>query len=333
MSILLLVLQFLVGFVFLVGGAEFLVRGASRLAARFNVPDVIIGMTIVAFGTSLPELVVSLTANMSADGGNDIAIGNVVGSNIANLGLILGLAGLVAVLDVKASFPRREVPFLLGVTVLFAALALLGGGIGRVVGGVFVVGLAVFTWFNYRAAMGEQAYRENVEDTLMAAEAIDHQIARPSRQVWFDGLSILMGLAGLVLGANWLVDAADQIAQALGVSDLIIGLTLVAIGTSLPEAATSLVAVFRGKSDIAIGNIVGSNLFNILGIVGITVLVKPITLPPGMLPDFLVMIGMTVVVFAFIWRKPHDINRWEAGVLVGCYVAYCALLVWRVAAA
>jgi cation:H+ antiporter len=329
MSGIIIALQFLAGFVFLVAGAEFLVRGASRLAARYHVPEVIIGLTIVAFGTSLPELVVSLTANMDPDGGSAIAIGNVVGSNIANLGLILGLAGLMAVLQVRASFPRREVPILLGVTILFAAIALLTGGISRIVGGFFVVGLAVFTFFNYRAAMAEQAYAENVADALSAAEAIDYQIARPSHQLWFDTLSILMGLGGLVLGANWLVDAAEQIALALGVPELIIGLTLVALGTSLPEVATTVVAVFRGNTDIAIGNVVGSNLFNILGIAGITALVSPIPLPPGMIFDFAAMIGLTALVLFFIWRKPHDINRWEAGTLLGCYLLYCALLVWR----
>ena len=326
MSAIILILQFLAGFVLLVAGAEFLVRGASRLAARFHVPEVIIGLTIVAFGTSLPELVVSLTANLEANGGSDIAIGNIVGSNIANLGLILGLAGLVAVLNVKASFSRRELPILLGVTLLFAAVALLTGGIGRFAGGLFVTGLVGFTIYNYRATMHEQAYLENVEDTLTAAETIDDEIARPSRQLWFDILAMVLGMGGLILGAKWLVDAAGQIATALGVPDLIIGLTLVALGTSLPEVATSIVAVLRGNSDIAVGNIVGSNIFNILGIAGITALVYPIPLPPGMLIDFGVMIGLTALVLFFIWRKPNNITRREAAILLGCYVAYCGTL-------
>jgi cation:H+ antiporter len=330
MLILLQIFQFLAGFVFLVAGAEFLVRGASRLAARFNVPPVVIGLTIVAFGTSLPELMVSLTANMDGDGGG-IVMGNIVGSNIANLGLILGLSALVAALPVGAQFPRRELPGLFGITVVLVLFALLGERIDRIEGALLVVGLLVFIYLSYRATVTEQAYQAEVRETLAAAEAIDEQIARPSSQPWFDALTILMGLAGLIVGANLLVDAAETIARLLGISELIIGLTLVAIGTSLPEVATSLVAVFRGNGDIAIGNIVGSNLFNILGIVGITAIVSPIAVPSGMEIDFAVMLAFTALVWFLAWRRPHLISRIEGGFLLAGYLLYCVLLFTRLA--
>ncbi|MBK8046231.1 MAG: hypothetical protein IPK16_03335 [Anaerolineales bacterium] len=206
-------------------------------------PDIVIGLTIVAFGTSLPELVVSLTAALSGDEAADIAIGNIIGSNIANIGLVLGLCGLIAALYVKASFTRREVRILIGVTVI-VTIASIGGTIGRIEGVLLTIGLIVITFLNYRAAMTELNTRMVVEGTLEAAEVIDDQIVQPSRQIWFDLLLIVMGMGGLVMGASWLVTAADQIATALGVPDVIIGLTLVAIGTSLPEVATSVVAVF-----------------------------------------------------------------------------------------
>lgn len=328
MTFLFLTGQFLAGFVLLVAGAEFLVRGASRIAAKLRIPAAVIGLTVVAFGTSLPELVVSLTASLSGEG-NDIAIGNIVGSNIANLGLILGLCGLIAVLDVASSFPRRELPLLLGVSVLFVAFALLGGRIDRIEGALLTAGLLAFIFFSYRAAMAESRYQAEVRETLAAAEAIDEQIARPSSQPWFDGLAILMGLAGLIVGANWLVDAAEAIARTLGVPELIIGLTLVAIGTSLPEVATSVVAVFRGNGEIAIGNVVGSNFFNILGIAGITALISPLAVPDGMLLDFGAMLLFTGLVWFLVRREPHSISRIEGGILLTGYVLYCVLLVTR----
>lgn len=326
MSLVLLLLQFVAGFVFLVGGAELLVRGAGRIAKRYNLPDIVIGLTIVAFGTSLPELVVSLTAALSGDEAADIAIGNIIGSNIANIGLVLGLCGLIAALYVKASFTRREVPILIGVTVI-VTIASIGGAIGRIEGVLLTIGLIVITFLNYRAAMTELNTRIVVEGTLEAAEVIDDQIVQPSRQIWFDLLLIVMGMGGLVMGANWLVTAADQIATALGVPDVIIGLTLVAIGTSLPEVATSVVAVFRGNTDIAIGNIIGSNLFNLLGIAGITAIVRPIEVPSGLTLDFLFMNLLTLALLPMVWRPPHDIKRKEAALLLGLYVLYIVLLV------
>ncbi len=330
MSLLWILLQFAAGFVLLVAGAEFLVRGASRLASRFNVSPVVIGLTVVAFGTSLPELVVTMTANLSSSQGGQIAIGNIVGSNIANLGLILGLSGLVSVLYVNSQFPKREVPILLAATLIFTFFAMTDGGISQVEGAILLAGLIGFLIFNLRSAQTEAAYRREVTETMEAAESIDSRIGRPSEQIWFDGLSILLGLAGLVIGAQWLVGAAEQIAKQLGVPELIIGLTLVALGTSLPEVATSLVAVFRKQGEIAVGNIVGSNIFNVFAIAGMTALVKPLPAASSLLyGDFAVMILLTVLVLIMVWRRPYDINRLEAGTLLGIYLVYCFYLLAR----
>jgi cation:H+ antiporter len=328
MTFLFLTGQFLAGFVLLVAGAEFLVRGASRIAAKLRIPAAVIGLTVVAFGTSLPELVVSLTASLSGEG-NDIAIGNIVGSNIANLGLILGLCGLIATLAVKASFTRREIPLLIGVSVIFTFMAMFDGSIGRIDGLILVAGLIVFEVFSFRAATREREFGEELAGTVEAAENIDDRIATPSQQPWFDVLLILVGIVGLVVGADWLVDAATEIARVLNVPELIIGLTLVAVGTSLPEVATSLVAVVRKNGDIAIANVLGSNLFNILGIAGITAVVSPIAVPSSMIvSSFLPMLGFTVLVALLAWPKPNDIKRWEAGLLLTLYLAYTIWLVF-----
>jgi cation:H+ antiporter len=328
MAMILLLGKFLVGFALLVGGAEFLVRGASRLAAALRIPPAVIGLTVVAFGTSLPELVVSLTASLSGTA-SDIAIGNIVGSNIANLGLILGICGLIAVLEVKAVFARREIPLLIGITAVFTAMAALDGSISRIDGLILIGGLVVFEVFSFRAAVRERDFSDKLVENVEAAESIDDRIATPSQQPWFDLLLISLGIVGLIVGADWLVAASTEIARALNVPDLLIGLTLVAVGTSLPEVATSLVAVMRKNGDIAIANVLGSNIFNILGIAGITAVVTPLAVPPAMiLSSFVPMLGFTVLVAIFAWPKPNDIKRWEAAVLLALYIGYTIWLFW-----
>jgi cation:H+ antiporter len=282
---------------------------------------VLIGLTIVAFGTSLPELVVSLTAALSGEAA-DIAMGNIVGSNIANLGLILGLAGLIKALPVTTSFTRRELPILLLVSLVFLGMALFERDITRLEGALLVVGLVAVNVRTWRAATREPDFAREVKTTVATVEAIDPTTAEPSRSIWLELLGIAVGLAGLVLGAQWLVEAASSLARTLGVSELVIGLTLVAVGTSLPEVATSLVAVARGNAEIAIGNVVGSNLFNLLGIAGLTALVRPLSVPAGMELDFGVMILLTVLVWVFARWPQGRIARWEAAVLLTVYVVY-----------
>jgi cation:H+ antiporter len=316
------VVLFLFGFALLTGGAEFLVRGASRIAVRLSVPAVVVGLTIVAFGTSLPELLVSLLANLQGDGGSEIAIGNIVGSNIANIGLILGLAGLLAVIPVETHLVRREMPLLILVSIIFIIMAW-PGSISRLNGIILTAGLLAFTFYSYKNTRTSPVQVREGEEAIDVVEAIDPEIAQPSQRPLVDLGFVAVGIIALVIGANWLVGSAQFIARAMGVSELIIGLSLVAVGTSLPELATSTVAVYRKEGDIAVGNVVGSNFFNMMFIGGLSSLIKPLPVPLHMRYfDFPVMLGLTVLVYLLALRKPHSITRLEAAVLLIAYVAY-----------
>lgn len=316
--------MFVIGFVLLAGGAEFLVRGASRIAARFNVPSVVIGLTIVAFGTSLPELVVSLIANLEGDGGAEIAIGNIVGSNIANLGATLGLAGLIAVIPVERGLIRREYPLLLVATAGFILMAW-DGEINRWEALLLLSGLVLFSYYTYTSVRSSQ--HEHAQESLEVVEAIDAGIAQPSVHIVRDSVLVVIGLVGLVIGAELLVRSAESIARDIGVSELVIGLTLVALGTGLPELATTTVAVIRNEKGIAFGNVVGSNLFNLLSIGGITALIRPLPAPLHMRQfDFPAMMGITVLVFLMALPAPHKMSRWNGALLLALYVAYVVAL-------
>ena len=318
------VIFFLLGFVLLTYGADFLVRGASRLAARMKISPVVIGLTIVAFGTSLPELVVSLVA--SADGQSSIAIGNIVGSNIANLGLILGIAATLATVQIDRYMMRREIPLLIGCSLLFVALSW-NGQLGLVEGLVLVAGLLAFTYYSFTSERQHPARVVEGEATLEAFTALDEEIAEPSTNPLIDVGLILVGLLGLVVGAEWLVGAAESLARAFGVSELVIGLTLVAIGTSLPELATTVAAVRQGQADIAVGNVVGSNLFNMLFIGGVSASVRTLIVPAQvLLTDYWVMIGITSLVFILGWSKAHRLKRWHGVLLLSIYAIYTGWL-------
>jgi len=315
---------FLVGFVLLTGGAEFLVRGASRLAARLGVSSVVIGLTVVAFGTSLPELLVSLVANLSGQG--DMAVGNIVGSNIANMGLILGIAAVMSPLYVDKGIVRREFPLLLAASLVFVALAW-NGQLGLVEGIILAVGLVWFIYTSYTASRTSARKIVEGRGDMQIAAAIDEAIGRPSTNPWMDAGLVLAGLVGLILGANWLVTAAESLARAFGVSELIIGLTLVAVGTSLPELATTVVAVRRHEADLAVGNVVGSNLFNMLFIGGLGALIRPLTVHPRVLvQDFPVMVGITLAAFLMTLAPPFRLERWQGAVLLVAYLAYSVWL-------
>jgi cation:H+ antiporter len=308
---------FLAGFVLLTAGAEFLVRGASLLARRAGVSPVMIGLTVVAFGTSLPEFLVSLTANLRGNGVGEIAIGNIVGSNIANLALILGVAAILTVVPVDRQMRRREYPLLIGVTILFTVMAW-NGLIDRTGGIILTLVLLGFTYYSYTAARFFEP-----EEAADVAEVLGLPLGRFKDHTLTFVAFVIIGMVGLVIGANWLVDSAQYIARALNVSELVIGLTLVAIGTSLPELATTVVAISRGESDIAVGNVIGSNLFNMLFIGGVSALIKPLAIPNHMFQlDFPVMIGATFLVFLMIMLRPHNLRRWHGVVLLSAYVAY-----------
>ena len=361
-SLILNILLFLVGFALLTGGADFLVRGASRLAVRLNVPLVVIGLTVVAFGTSLPELVVSLIANLQGGSRAELAIGNVVGSNIANLALILGVVAVLRPLTVDRQLLQREYPLMIGVSVVFVWMAW-DGQIVQWEGVLLFLGLLGFVYWSYAASrsLAEEKESEALEYiggeaavSPSQAEAFDDQgdveassaetlaqsqerIARAARNpllpAAISGLfrslllrdigMVVLGISVLVLGADWLVDSATFIATYFGVSELVIGLSLVALGTSLPELAASVVAILYKRSDIALGNLVGSNLFNMMAVVGITAGIRPLPAPLSMrCVDFPIMMLVAILPFLLVLPSPHVAKRWKGALMLAIYIGY-----------
>jgi len=314
-------LFFIFGLAALTLGAELMVRGAARLAMTFGISPLVVGLTIVAFGTSAPEMAVSVGAALNGTG--DLAIGNIVGSNIANILLILGLCALIVPLAVNEQIIRQEVPILIGASLLFLVLAL-DGSISRLEGGLLFFLVIIYTVFlitqSRRASKAaEDEFREEMPDTHSRWDA------HWSVQL----LLVVAGLALLVLGAEWLVNAAVAVAHLFGVSDLLIGLTVVAIGTSMPEIATSVVAAIRGQRDIAVGNVVGSNIFNILAVLGLSSLVADGGIAVSEATRNLDLWVMLAVAFACVpvMITGREIARWEGGVFIAYYVVYTAYLV------
>lgn len=310
------------GLVLLVAGAEVLVRGAAKLAAQFGISPLIIGLTVVAFGTSAPETAVSVQA--AVNGSGDIAIGNVVGSNIANVLLILGLTALVTPLVVSRQLIRLDVPIMIGASLVTFALAW-DGELSRLDGALLFSAVVVYTLFLIISSRRDTATDTNDE---FAKEFGLDTPAKPHAGL-INACLVLGGLVLLVVGSNFLVEGAVSLARALGLSELVIGLTVIAIGTSLPELATSIMAAFRGERDIAVGNIVGSNIFNLLCVLGLASLVSPqaIAVSPNALAfDFPVMIAVAIACLP-IFFAGYTINRWEGLLFLAYYVAYTAYLV------
>jgi len=314
------ILLFIVGLVFLIVGAEALVRGAARLAGAFGLSPLIIGLTVVAFGTSSPELAVSIKAALSGQAG--IAIGNVIGSNVFNVLFILGLSALIVPLVVSRQLVRLDVPLMIGLSVLVLLLAL-DGRLGRIDGLVLFAGLLAYVGFLVWQGRREGAGADDEFGAVVAPAD-----GRRSGPLW-NALLVVGGLVLLVLGSRWLVDGAVRFAVHLGVSELIIGLTIVAAGTSLPEVVTSIVAALRGERDIAVGNVVGSNLFNIMGVLGIAGIVAPagIDIAPAVIGfDIPVMIAVALACLP-IFFTGGSISRAEGALLFGFYLAYTLYLV------
>ena len=313
------VLAFIAGLLLLIVGAEALVRGASRLAAALGVSPLIIGLTVVAFGTSSPELAVSIKAAVS--GQADIALGNVIGSNIFNVLFILGLSALVAPLVVSQQLVRLDVPVMIGLSVLVLALAL-DGTLGRMEGLLLVAGLLL-----YLAFLARQSTRESAAVRDEYAREYDHLAGANG---WLVNAALVIGgLALLVLGSRWLVDSAATAARYFGVSELIVGLTIVAAGTSMPELVTSVIAALRGERDIAVGNVVGSNIFNLMGVLGVAGLLAPggIAVSPAAIAiDLPVMVAVAFACLP-IFFTGHVISRGEGGLLLAYYVAYTLYLI------
>jgi cation:H+ antiporter len=308
---------FVLGVAILAGGAESLVRGGARLAQAFRVSPLVIGLTVVAFGTSTPELVVSLAASFR--GQSDIAVGNAVGSNIFNILGILGPAALLAPLTVQASVVRREVPIMILVSL---ALPLVAWNlvIGRAEGAALFAGLVAYTFFSYRTSR-----RETAATIKEFEEALPEP--HPRGRVGVDLALVGLGLVLLGIGAQLVVTAAVTIARSVGLTERVIALTLVAAGTSMPEFATSVVAAVRKQTDIAVGNIVGSSIFNILCILGVSSMVSPLTVNPQLLrTDVVVMVAVAIATLPIVLSK-HRISRVEGALLTVGLVVYFVFLV------
>ena len=317
-----------VGFGMLYFGAEWLVKGSSSLARSLGVTPIVIGLTVVAFGTSAPELVVSLVSSIK--GKSMIAVGNVVGSNICNIALVLGMAAVFQPITSHQSVIKRDIPIMLGIS-LYLLLISLNSEIGRLEGATLFGGVILYTFFNYYIAKREsvQESGEKILSCETGLEEIGYVTGR-SKQV----LLILVGIIGVVAGAQCVVDSAVKIMQVLGVSEKFIGLTIVAFGTSLPELATSVIAAIRKEMDISIGNLVGSNVFNILSVLGAASLVRPIPIPGGFIGsglwiDYLFMIFTSFLPWLMM-RKDFTITRKDGFILLSCYVGYLIYLIMKI---
>ena len=312
-----------VGVALILWGADRLTEGASGLARRMNVPEMVIGLTIVAAGTSAPELFVSFVSALK--GTPDMALGNVVGSNIFNTLLIVGCAAMVAPMQITKATVKKDMPFTVIATVLLIAAcmdfwpvaSISGHAISRLDGFLLLAGFAVFMYYTFRMAANkpQKAGEEKAENT---GEAMN---------VWKGMLFVVIGLACLIFGSNLFVDSATNVARQLNISEGVIGLTIVAGGTSLPELATSVVAARKGQSAIAIGNVIGSNVFNILLILGLTATICPMQIDGITLVDLSVMLASVLMVWGFSYTK-YTVARWEGAVLVLMFLGYMAWL-WQ----
>ena len=311
---------FAAGLTLLIVGADVVVKGASRIAAGAGISPLAIGLTVVAFGTSSPELAVSIKSAYA--GQAEIALGNIIGSNIFNVLLIMGVSALITPLAVSRKLIRIDVPLMILASVLVLVFAL-DGKIDRQDGGIFVVMLLVYLLFLFLEGSREGIIaREN-----RAGDPSPENPRRPGFLI-YNSIMVLAGLGMLVLGSDWLVTSSISVARLLGVSELIIGLTIIAAGTSLPEVVTSIIASMRGERDIAVGNIIGSNLFNILGVLGISSLISPSGIEVN---DSIIVFDLPVMIAVAITCLPifftgGEISRWEGGLLFGYYIIYTVYL-------
>lgn len=319
------ILLFLAGLITLIIGADLLVRGASRLAAAFGVSPLVIGLTIVAIGTASPEIAVSLQA--AAAGQGDLTLGNVLGSNIFNILFILGVTAIVAPVVIAEQLIRKDAPIMLGISLLTLVLAI-DGNLGWFDGVILLIGMISYIVFALRQSK-EESKAVQAEYAQEFAPKEPHTARNTITNIGF----ILVGLGLLVLGSNWLVESASQIAKSLGVSELVIGLTIVAAGTSLPEVATSVIAALKKESDIAVGNAVGSNIFNLLGVLGLGAVVAPggIAVAERVLQFDLPVMLFVALVSLPIFYVDSRISRLDGGLLLSYYVIYVVYIIMRAA--
>lgn len=308
------IIQLIAGFALLTYGAERLVSGSSTVAYRLGLSPLVIGLTVVAFGTSAPELVVSIRATIA--GNSDIAIGNVIGSNIANIALIMGVTALIRPLSIHLNLLRREVPIMIGIT-LVTSWFIIGDTITRIEGLALFIGLIIFITYSIRNA--------KYVPTDARVHLIEEPEIKTDMPLWKAWMLVLIGLALLVGGGELLVNGAVEIATLLGISQAVIGITIVAVGTSLPELATSAVAAYKKESDIAVGNIIGSNIFNLLCILGITGMIHPLDSSNFDLVDLGFMLGLTIIILPMM-RLGFELSRLEGAILLTTYIGYTAWL-------
>ena len=310
MHMLIELVLLVVGFAMLIKGADIFVEGAAGIAAKFGIPQLVIGLTIVAMGTSAPEAAVSITAAFK--GTADITIGNVVGSNIMNILVILGITAVIVAVAVQQSTVRYEIPFVILVSVVLLVMGAMDGAIGRIDGVILWLLFIVYLVYLFLMA------KHNKEEDETQADA----------PVWKLLLFVVLGAALIVLGADVSVDAASEIARVIGLSERFIGLTIVAFGTSLPELCTSVVAAIKGKADLAIGNIVGSNIFNILFVVGTTALIIPVPFNPAFIVDTVVAVGAAVLLWICVLSK-KKLTRPGGAVMLLAYAGYFGYLMMK----
>ncbi len=316
----------IVGIALLYYGAEYLIKGGVSIALKMQVSTLVIGLTLVAFGTSMPEFVVSADAAIKGAqgvaGAGDISIGNVVGSNICNIALILGLCAVIRPLPVNKQFLKNEVWWMLGSAILLAVFHYFFQGLSRWAGAIFLLGIIAFTCLSYRSGRKLEMQKSQEEK---AAE-----IQENAGKILPVGLSLVLvigGLLALIAGGKLFVNSAVLIAQLMGISEAVIGLTIVAVGTSMPELATSVVAAIKGENDIAIANVVGSNIFNILAILGVAPLIAPIKSAGISMTDMYIMLGVSILLIAFM--KQRKINRWMGAIFLVIYTAYTVWLFFK----
>lgn len=321
MELFLQIILLIVGFAMLIKGADFFVDGAAGVADKFGIPQIIIGLTIVAFGTSAPEAAVSITSALKDSAGNDsaaLAIGNVLGSNIMNVLLILGLTAVIRPIKMQAQTYKIELPFVMFTTVLTAVLGYIGGSLGLVDGIILWAFMIIFMVYLLRSA--KKGKTDLVE---MPEEGEENEKPKP---IWLLIVLIIVGGAMIVLGSNYTVDSASYIAGRFGMSERLIGLTIVAFGTSLPELVTSVIAARKGNSDIAIGNIVGSNIFNLLFVLGTTALITNVPYALNFNFDAVVALAALIILFVLVSNKEKVLKRWGGAVMLASYAAYFAYI-------
>lgn len=318
------VINLVIGFVLLVKGADYFVEGAASIARKLRIPTIVIGLTIVAFGTSAPELAVSVSAALK--GSNDIALGNVVGSNMFNLLVVIGISALITPLTVQKSMIKKDYPLSVFATVLLGVMILdvtLFGAkettLGRIDGIILLICFTVFMYLTVQEGLKGRANSKN---------EYEDELANMSFTMGKSILISILGLAGIIIGGDMSVEGAKEIARAFGLSEALIGLTIVAVGTSLPELVTSIVAARKGESDIALGNVVGSNIFNIFLILGTSATILPMYISSDYIYDVAILLAASVLVFIPI-AKTKKVTRGVGAVMVIAYMAYTAYLIMR----